>query len=119
MKLQPLSADLVVKVALGVVVIGAAWWAVRQVREGVSGALDGAAEWADNLASTTLNPASRENAVYSGINRVGGALANDPAGAGMNADGSWSMGAWLHDKLNPDTAQAVRNVSGGGATGSW
>lgn len=118
MKLQPLSADLVVKLALIAAGLVGAVLVVRAVREGASAALDGAAEWADNLASTTLNPASTDNAVYSGINRVGGALASAPDGAGMNSDGSWSLGGWLYDVTHPATAQAVRQVSGG-ATGSW
>ena len=58
-----------------------------------------------------LNPLSPDNAAYSGVNAVGAALVTDPDGPGKNADGSWSFGGFLHDVFNPDTAQAVREVT--------
>ncbi|HEX7890291.1 MAG TPA: hypothetical protein VF522_13100 [Ramlibacter sp.] len=97
MKLQPISGDLVVKLAVGAALVGVAWYGLRAMRETFGDAFDGAAEWADNLAHTTLNPLSTDNAAYTGINRVGGALVTAPDGPGKNADGSWSLGGWLYD----------------------
>lgn len=59
-----------------------------------------------------LNPLNRENAVYTSVNDVGAILVTAPDGPGKNADGSWTLGGWLHDTFNPETAEAVRNMSG-------
>lgn len=58
-----------------------------------------------------VNPLNHDNVFASTVNKVGGALVSDPNGPGKNADGSWSLGGWLHDVLNPDTARAVAEVS--------
>lgn len=74
-------------------------------------------------AGQAVNPLNPDNVFASGVNAVGGAIVTDPAGPGKNADGSWSLGGWVYDVLNPDTAQAVQDMSQpvftGGATGSW
>lgn len=59
-----------------------------------------------------LNPLSADNVAYSGVNAVGASLVTAPDGPGKNADGSWTLGGWLYDVLNADTAQAVKNMSG-------
>lgn len=134
MKISAVSGDLVVKVALTVAVIGAAWLAVRSIREGIGGQFDAMADWAENLQHTAMETASEVvdtvseaasspwayggsltpvgrlvdsvqrvsegNAIYDGVNRVGGALANAPAG-------SWSLGSWLYDVTHPAEPQGT------------
>lgn len=43
-----------------------------------------------------INPASRDNLAYQGVNAIGDALVSD-TGPGRYADGSWSLGAWAYD----------------------
>ena len=59
-------------------------------------------------ASGALNPASRDNIVYQAVNTVGGSLSTDGV-TGRTADGKWSFGAWVYDKLHPATATARDN----------
>lgn len=58
--------------------------------------------------ATTLNPASRDNAVYQAVNTVGGSLSTDGV-TGWSADGKWSFGAWLYDVTHPAIATARDN----------
>lgn len=51
-------------------------------------------------AGDAINPLNHDNAIATGVNAVGGALVTDPAGAGKNADGSWSLGGWAYDVLH-------------------
>lgn len=74
------------------------------------GAIVGAAAGAAQDIAWAATPWNPENVFYGSVNAVGGALVTDPAGPGKNADGSWTLGGWVHDVLNPDTAQAVRDV---------
>ena len=100
LKVTPVSGDFLVKA--GLVLAGAgllAWLAYRN----------------RNL----VNPLSRDNAAYSGVNAIGAALATSPDGAGMNADGSWSLGGAIFDWLNPGTAAAVRAISGPASAGDY
>lgn len=69
-------------------------------------ALQGAA-----VVGNAVNPLNRENVFAAGINAAGGAIATAPDAAGKNADGSWSLGGWWFDITNPETAEAVRNVT--------
>lgn len=76
------------------------------VKKAGGAAADAAAQVAD-----AVNPLNHDNVFASTVNKVGGALVTDPNGPGKNADGSWTLGGWLHDVLNPDTARAVAEVS--------
>lgn len=53
------------------------------------------------------NPASVDNVVYGGANAVGGALVSD-TGPGRNADGSWSLGAFVYDVFHDDPVNPKR-----------
>lgn len=85
-------------------------------------------------AAQAINPVNRENIFASGVNAVGGALVSDPDGPGKNADGSWTLGAWLYDvthDMNNDNifASGVNSIGGAivsdpvgpgkNADGSW
>lgn len=63
-------------------------------------------------ALPALNPANPDNVVNSTVSSWGGAVFTQPDDPGKNADGSWTLGGWLYDVLNADTAQAVKNMSG-------
>jgi len=91
--ITPISGDVLVKAGLVLAGAGLLAWVLYRNR---------------NL----VNPLSRDNAAYSGVNAIGAALATSPDAPGKNADGSWSLGGWLFDVLNPGTAAAVRSMSG-------
>lgn len=139
MKVAPVSADLLVKLAIGALVVGGGVYLVRRAWAGlptlpdvgglVSGAIDTVGDFAsdtadavtdtfwtaeywardvrDNVqagfgqaadftwrqATTTLNPASTQNAVYGGVNAIG---------SSVTGDSNWNLGGWLYDLLNPD-----------------
>ena len=95
MKVSAVSGDFLVKLGIGAVVLGGAAWLV----------------WRNRALLDKINPASRENVAYQTANQVGGSLISSPTGPGKNADGSWSLGGFLFDVLNPGTAAAVRAVT--------
>lgn len=99
MKTTPISGDLLVKIGLGLLALGGAAMLIYTIKSQASNAL--------GVVANAVNPASPDNVVYHTINTSFG----DSEGAGANADGSWSLGGWLFDKLNPDTAAAVANVT--------
>jgi hypothetical protein len=103
MKIAAISGDLAIKLALGVAVLGVAAYAAYKVKNIASDAT----AW----ASDHLDPTSPNNVAYSTVNTWGGAVVTDPNGPGKNADGSWSLGGWAFDILNPGTADAVRNIT--------
>jgi hypothetical protein len=135
-----MKTDTKVILAGAALLVLGAWYASRKLGalgDSVAGAVASAGEW----AVQNLNPASTENVAYRGVNAVGGALVSDPAGAGKNADGSWSLGAWLYDIAHKPafdpyastmvSAAAVNDArqidrimerqaaNTGGTTGSW
>lgn len=96
MRVAPVSGDMLVKLALGAAAVGAIGWLLYTQR----GLL------------RKLNPADPENVAYQTANQVGSSIVTSPTGPGKNADGSWSLGGFLFDVLNPGTADAVREMSG-------
>lgn len=93
MKIGAISGDLAVKLGLVAVAGLGAWWLLRRYGD-------------------KFNPLSPENAAYSGVNALGSQVITSPTGPGKNADGSWSLGGFLFDVLNPGTAAAVQGLSG-------
>lgn len=93
MKIAPVSADLLIKLTIGVIVVGGVVYVLKRAGSAVAGVMP-------DLDS--INPASTENVIYQTANKVGGSLASDPAGPGMNADGSWTLGGWVYDILHGD-----------------
>lgn len=92
-KVTPVSGDFLLKAGLVAAGVGLLAWVLWRNR---------------NL----VNPLSPDNAANRTVNAIGGALVTDPAGPGKNADGSWTLGGAIFDWLNPDTAQAVKDMSG-------
>lgn len=102
MKVGAISGDLLVKISLGVVLLGGAAFVLWQLKNKIS-------TGSETLVGA-LNPVNPGNIVAGGVNAVGGAIAA-PGGAGTNADGSWTLGGWLFDVFNPDTAAAVKDLT--------
>ena len=96
MKIAPVSADLLIKLALAGVVLGVGIWAVRRITGAVSdaaanawGTAQDAADWVANQTAY-INPASDRNLVYTGVNGA------------IWPDGSNTVGTWLHEVFNPE-----------------
>lgn len=99
MKLQ-LNASAVLALA-GVTVAGLVLWRVGK-----------AAPQAIKDAANAVNPLNPDNVFAGGVNAVGGAIVTDPAGPGKNADGGWSLGAWLYDVTSGDNARINEMLKG-------
>lgn len=104
MKISPLSADLLLKIAL---VAGGIVLAVYLVRRsgalvaGAAGAVVGElGEVADSII-VGVNPANPSNWINQAVTSAGAAVVS-PTGPGRNADGSWTVGGWLYDITHPD-----------------
>lgn len=105
MKLAPVSADLLIKVAIGAAVIGLAYLAYRKASTAASDAWGAASTALGTVADEVIvavNPADPGNLANSAIAAIGGAMVTDPAGPGKNADGSWTLGGWAYDVLHGD-----------------
>lgn len=106
--MSAVSGDLVVKLALGVAVVGAVWYGLRQVRASLSDASDAAAEWASNTAAAGIEQATTDYMSPAAIALYGGPL--NPIGRLI--PGARSAYEYVRDKL-------ASPASSGGATGSW
>lgn len=126
MKLE-LTATAVLAVA-GLAVAGyVGWRATRAAGDLASAVSDGVSD-----AAQAVNPLNPDNIIYSGVNKVGGAIAGSD---------DWSLGGWIYDVTHKDPMapalpdlgvseegaryDAMGNVISasyggtGGATGSW
>lgn len=95
MKIAAPSADLLIKVAIGGVVVFGLVYLVRKIT-GAAG--DAVAQLGSTLSDTVnaVNPLNNDNVIYQTANGIGGALVSD-TGPGRNADGSWTFGGWIYD----------------------
>lgn len=99
MKIAPVSGDMVIKLGLGLLALGGVAMVIYTVKSQASAAAGAVSNFAEQAAAT-INPSSRDNFVYSGFNGIAATVA--PAnGPGYNADGTWSLGAWLYDIQHP------------------
>ena len=103
MKIAPVSADLLIKVALVAAGLGLVYWGYKKATGAAINALDGLGAVADE-AIAAVNPADSNNLVNRAVTAVGSALVSDPAGPGKNADGSWTLGGWIYDKTQTSWA---------------
>lgn len=108
MKFAPVSADLLVKLALLAAGVGLAVYLVRRatgaVSEGIGRALNSAGELAADVADSVIvgtNPVNPANYVNRAVTAVGSAVVSD-SGPGRNADGSFTVGGWLYDIIHGD-----------------
>lgn len=93
MKVSPVSADMLIKLALGAVAVGVVWYGYKKISGAAGAAVGSVVETVSEVASTSLNPASDQNLIYRGINAVGGAAAGSD---------SWSLGSWIYDLTHSD-----------------
>jgi len=95
MKIAPVSADLLIKLAMvaGVGLLGL--YLVKQIGRAGAGLANTAASAVDAVG-TGLNVTSDQNYAYRATNALGAGLVSAD-GLGRNADGSWSLGGWLYD----------------------
>jgi hypothetical protein len=100
MKIAPVSGDMAVKLAVGLVAFAGVAYLVFKARQ--------TADAAAQMLSTTFNPASPDNVIYQTVNT---AFASD-TGPGANADGSWTLGGWIYDVTHPGQVQAIANLTG-------
>lgn len=97
MKIAPVSGDLIVKLAIVGAAVAAVWFVVRRASNAGGQLVDAIGSTVSN-AVDAVNPTNPENVAYHTANVIGGELAGDnPDAPGRNADGSWSLGAWLYD----------------------
>lgn len=89
MKIGTVSGDMVIKLGLGVILVGGAAMLIYAIKNKASNAA--------SALGNAVNPANPNNVAYSTVNTWGGAVVTDPAGPGKNADGSWTLGGWLYD----------------------
>lgn len=101
MKVAPVSADLLIKLGLGLAVLGAAAFALYKLKGAAAQALP------------YVNPADGRNLVNQGVNSAGAAIFTDANAAGKNADGTWSLGGWLYDVTHPANVDQLRNLTTG------
>lgn len=87
MRVAPVSADLLVKLALGAAVIGAAVWAVNRAASAAAAPVAAVAD-----AAWAITPWNPDN-VFAGV-------ANDAVSAVVGYEET--VGGWLHDVFNPD-----------------
>jgi hypothetical protein len=111
-KVAPVSADLLIKLALGAALIGAGVWAVRRATAAASDAAgkfwDTATDSARGLADS-VTPWNNENVIYRAANAATGGTPDVPLGVRL-----WE---WTHSE--PDYTATPPRANTGGATGSW
>lgn len=114
MKVAPVSADLLIKLALTASVIGVGVMLVRRAAAALPSMPDLPSF---ETVVQSFNPASDQNLAYSGVNALGNAVV-DASGPGRNADGSWTLGGWIYD-VTHDDPMAMPAPTTRGVTGGW
>lgn len=116
MRVAPVSADLLIRLALVAAGVGLAYYLWRRttsaVGDAVGDAFDAAGAAVSDVADAIIvgtNPANPDNWVNQGATAIGGALV-DADGPGRNADGSWTVGGWLYDVVNPGWSDNLSGV---------
>lgn len=101
MKIAPVSADLLIKLALAAAAVGAVYLIWRKASTVAGDVLQSAGEVADQVI-TGLNPADSGNIVNRGVTAAGAAVFTSPTAVGKNADGSWTLGGAIYDATHAD-----------------
>lgn len=117
-----------VAVGVGVMVGGFLLYRASQA----AGAAAGAVVDAVGDAAQAVNPLNPDNVFTEAVNTAGGAVMSLGGSnvAGMNADGSWTLGGYLYDMTHRDAITGnyawwnfgeaeTTPTNTGGATGSW
>lgn len=105
MKVAPVSADLLIKLAIGAAAVGAAWYAWTKLRGAAGEAFGAVADTVGEVADAVavgVNPINPENFINRGVSAAGGAIITSPTAPGKNADGSWTLGGAIYDMTHAD-----------------
>lgn len=100
MKVSPVSADLLIKLAFVLAGVGALGYVLYRVNNMATGALG-----AVGNGLQAVNPLNENNVLYHTANQVVQAATGSPN----------SLGTWLYEITHPEPA----TPNTGGATGSW
>jgi hypothetical protein len=103
MRIAPVSADLLIKLGLAALVIGAIVYATRQVKAAGQGIASTVSAAADAVA-VGLNPSNPENVVNSQVTAV------VTAATGRDE----TLGGWLYDFTHPDPLRTPAPVTDNG-----
>ena len=90
MKATSISGDMLVKLALGAVALGAVVYAVFKIK--------GAGTEAAKAVGTAVNPADPQNIVNRGVTAIGTAV---------TGDSGWTLGGWIYDITHADPMQTT------------
>ena len=85
------STDLVIKIGLGVAVLGAVYWAYKKVA-GAAGSAASAVGSAVITAANSVNPVNPDNVFATGVNKIGGMVSGTE---------SWTLGGAIYDAVHP------------------
>lgn len=110
MKVAPVSADLLIKLALLAIGVGAAVWAVRKVT-GAAGEAAGKMWDTATDAAYSVAPWNNNNVIAATVN----------SGVTAAVGREETLGGWLHSVISDDDDRIRAMLQGntGGATGSW
>lgn len=116
MKMAPVSADLLIRLALVAAGIGLAYYAWRRasgaVGDAIGGAFDAAGAAVSDVADAIIigtNPINPDNWANRAATAIGDTLVSD-TGPGRNLDGSWTVGGAAFDLLNPGWSANLSGV---------
>lgn len=116
MKVSPVSADLLIKLAMGAAAVGVVFYGFKRLSGAVSDTLSSGLEYLPSRqeVADALNPVSDQNLAYKAANNVVQYL---PAGE------SETLGTWLHKTFSGDDERVAAALNpkpfSGGSTGSW
>lgn len=98
-------AKLAAAVGAGVIVVKIGFDAKKKIDAGMKAGealAKAAGEAVEKVVTKDLNPVSRENIAYRGVNHVAQAVTNDP---------SWNLGTKLWEALNPSKVAAEQGMT--------
>lgn len=96
MKIEPISADLLLKLALIAGGLGLAWYAIKQARQAATDTLKGAGQAVGAVADAAavgFNPTNGQNYINRAVSSVG---------AAATGSSNFSLGSWLYDLTHKD-----------------
>ena len=106
MKFAAVNTTALIEIGLTVgAVVFLAWF----IKSQTTSAVDNAGAAIKNTLSTTLNPASPDNAVYSGVNGVGASVSGDP---------NFDLGIWIYDVFHPAQTLSEEQLAQTGQSGA-
>ena len=106
MKFAAINTTALIEIGLTVTAVGLAVWFIKNQ---TAKAYDSVSTAVEHTVTTTLNPASPENAVYSGVNAAGSAL---------TGQSSFDLGTWVYDVFHPGQSLTEEQAAQTGQSGA-